>query len=129
MMPVFGMHTARFYVTDPDGLRDTVIVHFEISMNTPTLMSLFTADAKTEGIELRWQFGAAGLRFVGLERGDARTGPWMLARAELSRDGDVVVALDRSVIAGRTDHYRLLAQSRDGQTLTFGPLSGPPRSR
>ena len=38
-------------------------------------------------------------------------------------EGEAFVAIDRSVVAGRTYFYRLTSRNADGELLTFGPIS------
>jgi hypothetical protein len=92
---------------------------------TETLMSLFQAEPVDAGIQLRWMFGDANLiSGVSFERAASAQGPWSAVTLDQSREGDISVGLDRTVVTGQTYFYRLTASLRAGGSLTFGPLSG-----
>lgn len=92
---------------------------------TETLLSLFQATPVRGGVELRWQFGAPEVvKSASLERASSATGPWTRVEAEPRFEGDVTTVVDGMAEAGQTYWYRLQAVLADGQTLSFGPLSG-----
>jgi len=92
---------------------------------TATLLALFQAEPVEGGLLLRWQFGDPE-RFMNadLERAPAATGPWASVPVERGTRGDVSFALDRNVVPGRTYFYRIVATTRSGGVMTFGPLAG-----
>ena len=90
---------------------------------TPTLLELLAADAVAGGIELRWRFtDPSRFSAVSVERAADPAGAWQVVDAALSESGGLVVALDRSVEAGRSYQYRLQATAIDGAKTTFGPV-------
>ena len=115
--------TGVVQVLRPAPAADQEILVSEEAPPTPTLLSMFQANWTGEGIELRWQF-AEPERFTGsaLERAEALQGPWSAVNAERRELAGTIVLYDRGVEPGATYYYRLLATSRDGGTLTFGPI-------
>jgi VCBS repeat protein/type IX secretion system substrate protein/FG-GAP repeat protein len=117
-----------------DGMLDFVVTNpFDNSVSvllnsgpywTATLLSQFEANGVDDGVEIRWQFGKPG-SFTNdhLERGDAPTGPWTPVQGDRHDRGELTAVLDRSTQSGQTYYYRLLATSRDGSVMTFGPIS------
>jgi hypothetical protein len=100
---------AAFAITDPP---------------TGTLLALFVAEALPEGIRVRWQLGdALQGSSVTLQRADAANGPWSAVPAVPRAPGGVFEVIDRTIVAGRTYHYRLDVRSPGGATMSFGPLS------
>ena len=90
---------------------------------TATLLSLFTAAPAGEALALRWKFGdAADVATVELQRSDESDGPWSSVAAELGAEGDVTVALDRTVRRGQVYYYRLWVTTDSGERLEFGPV-------
>jgi hypothetical protein len=89
-----------------------------------TVVTQFRAEATPEGVRLVWEFAdPSAFSRVALERSDARTGPWAELEAEISQDGSVTTALDRSAESGHTYFYRLAVSYRDGSAEAFGPLT------
>ncbi len=84
---------------------------------TATLDARLTAERLLDGVHLRWDWAESTA--IALERAEALAGPWATINAELSRDADATVALDRDVLPGREYWYRLRAFDRGGQE-TFG---------
>lgn len=89
---------------------------------TGTLLSLFQAEATSDGIVLRWQFGGAaeGASF-GMERSEGADGPWIPLEITIRREGERFVATDPEVTEGRTYRYRLVVAMAGG-SVTFGPI-------
>ena len=117
----------RIMTTNADGFDEWVgIDDLRVTGDglTASLLAQFDVRAVEDGLELRWQF-AASVRFdrVAVERsGDAR-GAWSEVVGPRRTEGDMTVALDRSVEPGRTYFYRLAAES-EGRRLWFGPFAG-----
>ena len=90
---------------------------------TETLLLTLAADAVADGIELRWQFGSgANVSAVRVERSEAPGGSWRVVDVGLREEGGATIALDRAVEPGHTYQYRLIATTRDGGAMTFGPV-------
>jgi len=101
----------------------SVMLNRTSTVLTPTLLNLFEATWRTEGIQLRWQFGAPGIFLESeLERGGRASGPWTRVGSERLASSEAVIFVDQSIEAGQTYCYRLVATRRDGSTMTFGPL-------
>ncbi|MFI5370630.1 MAG: T9SS type A sorting domain-containing protein, partial [Candidatus Eisenbacteria bacterium] len=66
----------------------------------------------------------AQFRTVQLQRARSEAGPFADVTAEIRRDAEFTVALDRDVVSGQTYYYRLAATATNGASMTFGPLSG-----
>jgi subtilisin family serine protease len=95
-----------------------------LDSSTPTLLSMFTAEPTSVGVELRWQLSEPErYSVIGVERADRAEGPWIALDAERSEEAGVTIVEDRSAAPGRAYLYRLRAQTRTGETLFFGPLS------
>jgi FlgD Ig-like domain len=91
---------------------------------TPTAILAFHAEPFEDGVRIVWELSdPSAFSSVALERATASTGPWTELSAELSREGESTVALDRSAEAGQTYFYRLVAQSTNGSQVVFGPVS------
>jgi hypothetical protein len=111
-------------VTITDANTVDVLVNVSPDWPTPTLLSRFDGDWRTDGIELRWRFAdAAGFAEVALERAETEVGPWSVISGERREESGTVTLLDASVVSGHHYWYRLVATSSDGKTTTFGPLS------
>jgi hypothetical protein len=91
---------------------------------TPALLSLFSGNWTSSGVELRWRFGApGGFAATAIERAEAAQGPWRAVKGERRDDGETSIFVDPGAEAGRTYYYRLVATRADGGTMTFGPLA------
>jgi hypothetical protein len=91
---------------------------------TATLLSLFQAEPVADGIEVRWLFGDPQMfASADLERAEARPGPWGKVEVERREEQGATVAVDRTAVAGSTYYYRLVATTRNGEVMFFGPLS------
>ena len=91
---------------------------------TPAVVSRFSADPATDGVELRWQFGDASVvQGESLERAASDAGPWTPVTAQFGRDGEARVAIDRDAPSGATSWYRLVVTTTSGESFTFGPVS------
>jgi len=86
------------------------------------LVARFTAEVVSEGIRLRWRFGSAIVGHGTIERADRATGPWTMPTMETQLDGDGYSAIDGTVEAGRTYHYRLVVDE-DGHVVTLAEIS------
>lgn len=91
---------------------------------TETLLLMLAADAVTDGIELRWQFGSSA-RFstITVERSGPASDVWRVVPVTLRQDAGATVALDHDVTPGQSYEYRLRATTSGGATSTFGPVS------
>ncbi len=93
-------------------------------VTVPTLLSLMSASVVPEGIEVRWEFGdPLAFHSAILERADHDQGPYAVLALEPRREGGGWTVLDTDVVDGRTYWYRLVAQTNDEGTITFGPIS------
>ncbi len=91
---------------------------------TPTLLALFTAEGRGDGIALRWQFSQLeNVGAITLQRATAQAGPWSPIATEVASEGAVTRAFDADVEAGRTYWYRLSVMDRNGATKTYGLVS------
>ena len=89
-----------------------------------TTLASFRAEPTAEGIRLVWRFtDPSQLSRVGVERAVAAQGPWTELDAEVTREGEASVAIDRTAESGRTYVYRLSATYVTGGVATFGSLS------
>src|SRR5439155_2315839 len=88
------------------------------TVTTAVLVTLFTAEREPGGVRVRCQLSDP-TRFVEIwvERGDAVAGPWTRIATELTTDGDVSVAVDRSALAAREYWYRIAARTGDAVTV------------
>jgi hypothetical protein len=92
--------------------------------STPNAILAFHAEPFEDGVQIVWELSdPSAFLSVTLERAPASTGPWTELSAELSREGESTVALDRSTEAGQTYFYRLIAQATNGSQVVFGPVS------
>jgi hypothetical protein len=112
---------------DPAG-QDTSVDRRSASLfvDTPTgtLLSLFSATASGEAIEIRWRFAEPhGIATVELERGAEPGGPWARVPSPPVQAGETWTVIDRDVEPGRTHHYRLIASTTGGERLVFGPVA------
>lgn len=83
-------------------------------------LTVFTAAATIEGIELRWQVADAAPGFAAwIERATDTTGPWAAVPCERAIEGEVTVEFDRSAEPARTYWYRLVVTDR-GVTRALG---------
>jgi hypothetical protein len=90
---------------------------------TETLLLTLAADAVADGIELRWQFGSgSNISSVRVERTDTPGVSWRVVDVALRAEGGATIALDRAVEPGHAYEYRLIAITKDGATMTFGPV-------
>ncbi|MFI5372765.1 MAG: S8 family serine peptidase, partial [Candidatus Eisenbacteria bacterium] len=72
-----------------------------IDQPVATLLSLFVAEPVQDGIQLRWGFSnPAQFRTVQLQRARSEAGPFADVTAEIRRDAEFTVALDRDVVSG-----------------------------
>jgi hypothetical protein len=60
---------------------------------------------------------------MALERSEAVTGPWVALSTDMTAQGDMTVAVDRTVAAGQTYWYRLVGTTAAGTQAVFGPVS------
>jgi hypothetical protein len=118
---------ARFAVIDLGGQvgSDASDLTSTISdMATPTVVTRLDAAAADDGVRIHWALAAhADVALVDVERALANDGPWEAIDAERTLANDVTTALDRTVEAGRTYWYRLVATTSSGARLVFGPVS------
>lgn len=88
---------------------------------TGTLLARFDAEVKSEGVLLQWQFQAS-VGAVSVERSETEAGPWTLPPVEVTEQGEMTTALDRTAEAGHSYWYRLVATMGDGSIAEFGPI-------
>ena len=95
-----------------------------VGLATPTLLAQFTAEGRSDGILLRWQFSdSRDVSTITIQRALAETGPWAPIATELSRDGDATLALDTQAEPGITCYYRLSILEPSGGTTNLGLVS------
>lgn len=108
----------------PDLVSGSAVLIHAGDNSTATLEAQFDATSGPDGIALRWSFGdVSRVSSAVVERSAAAAGPWAPVTAELRRDGDAMVVIDRTADPGRTYFYRLDVKLVDGSTMTFGPIS------
>jgi hypothetical protein len=91
---------------------------------TPTLLAMFTAEGRGDGIALRWQFSELdNVGAITLQRAEAQAGPWSPIAADIASEGAVTRAFDAKVEPGKTYWYRLSVMDRTGVTKPFGLVS------
>jgi len=109
----------------PDG----EVEDYAVSLYTPVVVSLFTADAVEDYILLHWltQSESENMGFTML-RSESPDGPYEQISTELIRGaGSSQVEhsyyyKDRQVLAGRTYYYKLMDVGKDGSTTLRGPV-------
>jgi hypothetical protein len=102
----------------------SVLLNTEGGGSTATLLAMFDAIARNDGIELRWSFGdASRVTTVAVERALHIVGPWLSIAPELRDESGVTVALDRTAGDSGEHFYRLVVQLTDGSRAVFGPVS------
>jgi hypothetical protein len=83
----------------------------------------FQASAVDGGVQLGWVLSQGGaIAAVEVERGDAREGPYLALQVEVVREGDRMIAMDRSVTPGQTYFYRLSGRTSGGQVIPTAPI-------
>jgi hypothetical protein len=87
------------------------------TMATPTLLAFFTAQGRSDGILLSWQFSLPGARTVTIQRATAEAGPWAPITTEVSQDGGTILALDTQAEPGITYYYRLDVLTEGGENV------------
>jgi hypothetical protein len=90
----------------------------------PAAPDLFSV---TDGGVITWR-GSAGATEYELQRADQPTGPWQTIAAQLTDDAAQYhpLAVDESVVPGRSYCYRLLARNETGSSApskVFGPVT------
>lgn len=86
-----------------------------------TRLAFFTAEDRTEGIEVAWEFAdMRDVSVIQLQRAPAQVGPWEAVSADYATDGTRTTALDRAVEAGSTYFYRLAVTERNGDVRNLG---------
>ena len=95
-----------------------------VNMVVATLLARFTAEGRSDGILLRWQFSdRADVLAITIERAVAEDGPWGAISTDLSQDGETTLALDTGAEAGRTYYYRLSVMDGTGTVNHLGLAS------
>jgi hypothetical protein len=92
---------------------------------TATLLAMFNAEAREDGVLLRWQFSdPIGADAVTVERADGPDHPWSAITVSIARDGAVTTALDTGAESGREYLYRLNVRDGTGGSQTLGLVTG-----
>lgn len=90
---------------------------------TPTLLTLFQAEAAETGITLRWRFADGDVaERTWIERAARPEGPWIRLDLTIRYVAGTSEATDGSVDPGATWFYRI-GSERAGETSWFGPIS------
>jgi hypothetical protein len=77
------------------------------------------------GVQLNWVLNVRGIfESIQLERSDNETGPWLTVAADVTQDGDQMVAVDRTAAAGQRYWYRLMGTTAQGQQASLGSVQG-----
>jgi len=91
---------------------------------TPTLMSMMAADVTSDGVSLRWQFGAGGsFASVSVERSTEAAGVYQVLNARPTIENGVSTLVDRSVESGTAYWYRIVGLTSSGARTVFGPIA------
>jgi hypothetical protein len=115
--PNIGTEKYAVKVINPDGQQVEGLGVLRVVDNpVATRLAMFAATPIAGGVELRWQF-ASDAPEVSVERRLAGQEEWSAVTVERHDEGDVHVAVDRSVEDGQSYAYRLVAA-----TETFGPI-------
>ena len=123
------VYTCLFRVTAKDAAlnlgNDVSDAPFSIyDLATEVVVTRLEAVTLDEGVAVKWAFAnSAALASVSLERAEQQIGPWSEVQAERSEEGGTMVAVDRSVSAGRAYWYRLVGTTTTGQQAVFGPIA------
>ena len=92
---------------------------------TATMLALFEAEGRDDGILLRWQFSdPADGGSAAVERADAVSGPFVGIEVAMGTEGTEVTAFDAQAEPGREYFYRLSIVDRFGNTTSVGLTSG-----
>jgi len=113
-------------VTNPDGqvVEGTMVLEVD-DQPVATLLSMFSADDVSGGIELRWQFASPGLvSSLSVERADVGGVEWTALAITPQVESGVSVAVDNTALPGQSYQYRLVVKTSDGKSMTFGPVQG-----
>jgi hypothetical protein len=90
---------------------------------TATLLQRFDADREAGGVQLIWQVtDSRAIDQIHLERAEQAAGPWIVVASERSRQGDLVVDIDRGARSDRTYWYRLVNTSSGRNEVLGSPL-------
>ena len=77
------------------------------------------------GMRIRWALpNAVQFSAIDLQRSDAEAGPWTILNAARQVDAGMTVAEDRTVAAGQSYWYLLVASTSGGAQAVFGPVKG-----
>lgn len=96
-----------------------------MDFSTATTLSHFTAEDRTGGILLAWEFvDASDVGTVTVERAQNEIGPWEAISTELDSENGRSLALDTHVEPGTTYFYRLSVMDRSGTVAKFGFAAG-----
>jgi subtilisin family serine protease len=122
-----GTNQAVLKVTARDAAANSAT---DLSDNTwtieapvPVLLPLFEAITDAGAVKLRFQFGEPGVSFVRVERSDVANGAFQAVDVETGSEDGAQFAIDRSVAAGQTYWYNVIARRSTGDVVTFGPIS------
>ncbi len=95
-----------------------------LDSSVETMVSLFEAGWIDGGVELRWRLGDPGrFRSVAAERSGSLGGPWGEIPGDLRDESGVTVMVDRDAAVGGSYHYRLRAQTPEGEVVILGPIA------
>jgi glucose/arabinose dehydrogenase len=109
--------------TPPNGTGG-IVYKFGPDITVPTTLADFECTALVDGIRLRWRFtDPSEITSIRVERSESALGPWAEIDTERRTEGGMEEALDRSVVAGTTYHYRLSGTDRAGRVTAFTPIT------
>jgi hypothetical protein len=88
---------------------------------TATLLSMFDAEGREDGIVLRWSFtDPSDIGSVAIERATSKDGPWAPVGVDWSELRGTYSGVDGSAVAGTTYSYRLDVTDRGGNVSKLG---------
>ena len=91
---------------------------------TATQLAMFTAEDRTGGLLLTWEFtDAAGIGAVTLERAPSDVGPWAAVGGTVQTQNGRTTTFDGSAAANVTYYYRLSVMDHTGKTTQFGLIA------
>ena len=91
----------------------------------PVVITRLDAIPLDAGIAVKWGLANRSVfTTVQVERSDAEVGPYLALAADIHEEGELTVAVDRTVEPARTYWYRLVATTNAGSRAVFGPVSG-----
>jgi minor extracellular serine protease Vpr len=94
------------------------------SIPVPIELAAFAAESVDDGVKVSWKF-ADDSEFAGVlvERATLAQGPFAPLSSPIVSEEGTYNVVDGTIDEGVTYYYRLVAVSRGGETVMFGPLS------